>query len=151
MYRMNSNLKATKVALMQSKFHRAIKHRLNDALKPFDLASVDWIILGFLEHRKRPMVMTEVAAELGIPSSFMTTIVMKLSSRKLITVAEDKIDRRKKYISLAGEGRKVVGRMQRQFEEFFVPLMRGLSRKDLFVYLNVLKTIIDNIEQSGKL
>lgn len=146
MFPIDFSLKATKIALLQSKFHRIIKHRLASALKPFQLASVDWIILGFLDHKKKPMAISEVAIELGIQSSFMTIIVTKLVKRQLITVEDDRKDRRKKYISLAPEGSKVVRLMQRQFEEFFAPLARGLSKKDLAVYVQVLNTIIHNVE-----
>lgn len=144
---MNFSFKATKIALIQSKFHRTIKHRLHVALKPFQLATVDWIVLGFLDHRGKAMVISEVAAELGIQSSFMTTIVNKLLKRRLIIVKDDKVDGRKKYISLDAEGRKVVRLMQRQFEEFFAPLVQGLSIKELATYLKVITAILENAEK----
>lgn len=144
------SLKATKIVLLQSKFYRITKHRLAAALKPFQIASVEWVILGFLDHKKKPMAISEVASELGIQASFMTTIVTKLVKRNLISVSDDKVDRRKKYISLAGEGTKVVKLMQAQFREFFAPFTRDLSRKDFDVYVKVLTTIINNAERNSR-
>ena len=95
--------------------------------------------------------MSEVAEELGIQTSFMTVIVAKLLKRKLITVTKDKKDQRKKYIALAPEGQKILALMQRQFEEFFAPLTRGLSKSELASYLKVLTTIIANVEQQNEL
>lgn len=143
------NLKATKIALLQSKSHRITKHRLSAALKPFQLRSVDWIILGFLDHKKKPMAISEVATELGIQSSFMTVAVTKLAKRNLIKITDDKTDRRKRYIAVAAEGQKVIGLMQRQFEEFFAPLIQGLTEKELATYVKVLDTIIKNTEQNN--
>lgn len=149
MFSTNFNLKATKIALLQSKSHRITKHRLLAALKPFQLRPVDWTILGFLGHKKKPMSISEVATELGIQSSFMTIIVTKLEKRNLIIVTDDETDRRKKYIALAAEGQKVIKLMQRQFEEFFAPLIQGLSGKELAAYIKVLDTVIKNAEQNN--
>ncbi|HVM73407.1 MAG TPA: MarR family transcriptional regulator [Candidatus Paceibacterota bacterium] len=149
MHEEHLNLKATKIALLQSKFHRITKHRLAAALRPFQLQSVEWIILGLLNHRKKPMAITEIAHEVGVQQSFMTVIVTKLAKRNLITVTEDKVDHRKKYIILTKEGAKIVHLMQRQFMEFFIPLARGLSAKDMDTYLKLVTTIIRNAEGSG--
>ncbi len=151
MFSRDFNVKATKIALLQSKSHRITKHRLAAALKPFDLRSVDWIVLGFLSHEKKPMAISEVAAELGIQSSFMTVTVTKLSDRKLIKITDDAVDRRKKDISLTAEGQKVVRLMQKQFEEFFAPLVRGLTAKELITYVKVLHTITKNMERMSSL
>ncbi|HUO56010.1 MAG TPA: winged helix DNA-binding protein [Candidatus Paceibacterota bacterium] len=140
---------ATKLALLQSKFHRIIKHRIKSALKPFDLKTVDWVVLGFINHKKKPMGISEVAFELGIQSAFMTVIVAKLAKKSLITVTNDKIDHRKKYIVLTKEGAKVIRLMQRQFEEFFVPFTRGLTAKDIETYLKIITTVIKNFENQG--
>jgi len=148
---MHLDLKATKIALIQSKFHRIIRQRMSLALRPFQLQTADWIILGFLDHRKKPMIISEVATELGIQSSFMTTIIAKLAKRNFITIEDDKTDLRKKYIALAPEGNKVVRLMQNQFEEFFAPLARGVSKSDIETYLKVLKTIISNVEKNKKM
>jgi len=144
------SIKATKIALMQSKFHRMTKQRMTLALRPFQLSTVDWIILGFLDHRKAAVVMSEVAHELGIQSSFMTVIVSKLSKRNLIKVTEDKVDHRKKHIELTKEGSKVVTLMQQQFEEFFMPYVKGVSPSEMLTYMKVIKVVTENIEGGGK-
>jgi DNA-binding MarR family transcriptional regulator len=141
-------LKATKLALLQSKFHRITKQRMTIALRPFQLRTVDWIVLGFLDHRKRAVVMSEVAHELGIQSSFMTVVVSKLSKRGFIKVTEDKVDLRKKHIEITKEGTRVVTLMQGQFEAFFAPYVKGISPLDLMTYLNVISSIIENVERS---
>lgn len=141
-------LKATKIALLQSKFHRLTKNRMTAALRPVELRTVDWIVLGFLEHRKRAVVMSEVAHELGIQSSFMTVIVGKLAKRALIKITEDKVDHRKKHIELTKEGAKLVKLMQGQFETFFAPYVKGISPLEMMTYLKVITTIIENVEKS---
>lgn len=151
MFPAHIDLKATKIALMQSKFHRFIKHRLAVALRPFELQAVDWIVLGFLEHRKQAMVISDVATEIGVQPSFMTTIIAKLVKRGLITVKDDTSDHRRKHITLTSEGTKVVKLMQKQFEEFFTPFIRGLSKTEVETYLKVLKTVIANVEESDSL
>lgn len=144
------SIKATKIALMQSKFHRITKQRMSMALRPFQLRTVDWIVLGFLDHRKKAVVMSEVAHELGIQSSFMTVTVSKLSKRNLIKVTDDKVDHRKKHIELTKEGAKVVSLMQQQFEEFFMPYVKGITPSELLTYMKVIKIITENIEGGGK-
>lgn len=141
---------ATKLALLQSKFHRNIKHRVTAALKPLKLSSVDWVILGLLEHKKKPMAVTAVAAELGIQTSFMATVVAKLAARKLVTLSDDTDDRRKKLMALTSEGRAIVKEMQEQFTASFLPVLEGLTLKDLESYLKVLTTVIDNTERSER-
>lgn len=139
-----SEIRATKLALLQSKFHRTVKHHITQVLRPFKLSSVDWVILGFLDHKKTSVTITEVAVDLGIQSSFMATIVDKLEKRKLITVIGSETDKRKKNITVTKEGRQMVKKIQDQFGSFFSLLTKGLSKKDIVTYVKVLTTVIKN-------
>ena len=90
---------ATKIALLQSKFHRIIKHRLSELLKPFGLHTVEWVVLGYLGHKKRAIVMSQISSELGVQQTFMTVCVSKLEKKGLVVVTNDQDDLRKKYIA----------------------------------------------------
>jgi DNA-binding MarR family transcriptional regulator len=149
MFTAYANFKATKIALLQSKFHRITKHRLAAALRPFQLQSVEWILLGLLSHKRKRMAISEIAREVGIQQPFMTVIVTKLTKRNLVAVTEDSADQRKKYVSLTKEGAKTVQLMQRQFIEFFKPLSQDLSRRDFEAYLKVITAVIKNAERDS--
>jgi len=149
MFTARFNLKATKMALLQSKFHRITKHRLAAALRPFQLQSVEWVLLGLLDHKKKPLAVTEIAREVGIQQSFMTVIIAKLTKKNLIIVTDDTVDQRKKYVTITKEGTKIVHLMQGQFMAFFAPLTQGLSKKDFDVYLKLMTIIIGNAKNKG--
>ena len=143
-------LKATKFGLIQSKFHRISKYQMTEALKPFNLSTVEWIILGFLNHIGKYVQFSDVADEIGVKDSFITVIAAKLEGQKYITISQNEIDKRKKSMRIAKEGKKILSLTERQFIHFFTPLVNGLNEKDLAHFLKIMQTFIKNYDSHYK-
>jgi DNA-binding MarR family transcriptional regulator len=138
--------KATKIALLQSKFHRITKHQMTKALKPFGLNIVEWTILGYLDHINTLTSLSRVSEEVGIQDSFVTVLCSKMEKSGLVKIIPDKADKRRKNIQITKEGKKIVSIMQEQFIVYFSPLFKGLKEVDIANFLSVLKKIIKNFD-----
>lgn len=142
--------KATKVALLQSKFHRVTKGYMTRALKVFDLNTIDWILLGFLDHKGTYVSFSEVSDEVGIQDSFLTVVGTKLENRNMITVIANQGDKRKKSMCITKEGKRILNLSQQQFDVFFEPLLKGLDKSDLDNFMLVIRKIIKNHESMSQ-
>ena len=138
---------ATKLALLQSKFHRLTKYQMIKALKPFELSTVEWIILGYLDSISDSVPLCTVSKEVGIHDSFIAVLAAKLEERKLVVIKPDDIDKRKKNIAITKQGRKLIELTQTNFVKFFAPLLRGLSGEDIKHFTSVIKKILENFEK----
>ncbi len=136
--------KATKVALLQSKFHRITKSYMTRALRVFELNTGDWILLGFLDHKGDFVSFSDVAEELGIQDSFLTVIGTKLENRGLISIIANGGDKRKKSMCITKEGKKILSLSQQQFLVFFEPLLKNLDSDEYENFVSVLKKVIKN-------
>lgn len=139
--------KATKIALLQSKFHRVTKHRATAVLKQFDLRTVEWIMLGYLDHKAHEVSYADVSSSLGIQESFLTVNLQKLSERKLVKTMVDSADKRKKSVRITPDGKTLLKQVQKQFMAGFAPLLEGLSADDLDHFQTIIKKIIKNSDK----
>lgn len=137
---------AAQIALLQSKFHRLMKYQMIKTLKPFEISTVEWIILGYLDTLDTPVPLSSVAEEVGIQDSFMAVLTVKLAEKKMITLESDASDKRKKLVSISRKGSKTIELSQRNFVKFFFPLLKGLDKADLGRFFSIIKKIIKNFE-----
>lgn len=94
---------------------RTIRQKLNNQLRANNLSELQenltlgeqQVIMVLSENKHTPMYMKDVASELGISPSTLTTIVDKLVEKGLVKRDLDIDDRRKVQISLTEKGENI--------------------------------------------
>ena len=92
------------------------------------------------EGRTEGVLASEIAAARGVSRANVSTMVTPLLRRKLIRQADDPSDRRRKLLTLAPAGRRIIERLE--------PLRRGANQK-FFADLEpeVKKELLHNLER----
>lgn len=137
----------TKWALLQGRLSRFIRNKANDTLEKFDLKTADWIVLGYIEHKEDPQIPTNIAHDMGIPTSYSTMIISKLEKAGYLTVKGDTQDERRKIVSITKKGCNLLDQINTEVHEQFLPYFKGISDTELNAYLEVIKRILQNSEK----
>ena len=142
-------LSTYKAGLLQAKAYRILKHRTNELLRPYDLSSLDWAVLGLLFDHEKGFKLSELAKLLGIEAPFASIMIDVLEKKKLVKRIVHPDDRRAKIIILTSQGKKIVPIIEKDLREHTKDLIHGASLSSLQGYLKVLNTIIRNAEEAG--
>lgn len=129
------------VGLLQAKVYRKLKDLTNEALKPYDISSVEWAFLGVIFDHSTGIRSTELAKKLGVKAPFITELVPKFEQRKLLKYEKDDSDARVKKIILTTDGKKLVSEIEKVLRAESKKWLDGLSFKDVYTYLKVLRKI----------
>src|SRR6266702_1206555 len=86
--------------------------------------------------------------------TFLTTTAVpaldSMEKRNLVRRTRDPKDRRKYYVSLQDEGRRLVDEMLPELTEMISASLEGISAKDLRVFWKVMHQIEDNLTQMSQ-
>lgn len=132
------------VGLIQARGYRALKQHMTAGLKEFDIAPIEWGLLGVLyEHKNEEGVrMMDLAEMLGITAPFVTMMVDRLEEKKIIFRDNATDDRRVKYVALTKEGIVFVKKVEPILRDHMGILIAGAKPTDLLAYVRVLDRII---------
>jgi MarR family transcriptional regulator for hemolysin len=139
-----------KTGLLQAKAYRALKQRTAELLKPFDLSTMEWVVLGSLSEMHDGLTHTQIAELVGVETPFATNLVTALEEKKLVKRKLNPKDKRYKIVMLVPSARSTVATIEKQLRAEMKPLLKGYSLTDIVGYMNVLKTIISNNDLLNK-
>ena len=134
------------LGLLQAKAYRILKMRTNHALKPYNISTIEWALLGMLSEKKEGLTFGEIAKQLGVEAPFVTELLGKLEQKKLVTLVYSELDRRSKKAFISKDGMKLVSTVEKELRQTMRPLLKSASIKDVLAYRRILEVIIKNSE-----
>lgn len=132
---------------LEAKAYRALKQYLTVALQEYSISPVEWSLLGLLYENKKGLRLTTIADELGVEAPFITSLVHKLTQKKVIEQNVDVIDNRVKIILLTKEGKSFVVVVERNVKNKLKKFQQHISAQQFSVHLEVLTTFIENAKK----
>ncbi|CAE6817343.1 Transcriptional regulator SlyA [Paraburkholderia aspalathi] len=108
-----------------------------------------WFYLRVLAERGE-MNQLELSKRVGIASTTAVPALDSMEKRNLVRRTRDPKDRRKYYVSLQDEGRRLVDEMLPELTEMISASLEGISAKDLRVFWKVMHQIEDNLTQMSQ-
>jgi DNA-binding MarR family transcriptional regulator len=94
----------------------AVRAHLDDLLKPFGVTALQYTALSVLEHSGE-LSAAQLARNSFVTAQSMADMVRALTTKGLITRAQDATDRKRLLISLTPEGRAFLARVRDDVEE----------------------------------
>lgn len=130
---------------------RTINRLYNAAAQPIlDREGVNiahWYYLRVLAQRGT-MNQLELSKRVGIASTTTVTALDSLEKRDLVRRTRDKNDRRKHFVSLTDEGRRVIDRAMPDIEEMLAASIHGIPASDIRTLWAVLHQVAKNLSQA---
>ncbi len=132
------------VGLLQAKAYRILKQNTSLLLKPYELSTIDWALLGVLYEQENGVGPSEMAQILGVEAPFVTAMAESLEKKGFITRIQSSTDKRAKLVVLTKAGKNLVPKLESHLRKKSKHLIRGVSISELLAYRRVLKAIIEN-------
>ena len=108
-----------------------------------------WYYLRVLAERGE-LNQLELSKRVGIASTTAVPALDNLERRGLVQRARDPKDRRKYYVSLKDEGRRLIDDMLPELVDMFSASLDGISPRDMRVFWKVAHQIEKNLMQMSK-
>lgn len=129
-------------------------HRLYDAqgqklLDRENLPVAYWYYLRVLAERGE-LNQLELSKRVGVASTTAVPALDNLEKRGLVQRVRDPKDRRKYYVSLREEGRRLIDEMLPDMVDMFVLSLEGISPKEMRVFWKVTHQIEKNLIQMAQ-
>ena len=129
--------------------HRAIRQKMDESVKDFDLTGVQFAVLGQLgrlEHTQSDDVSQKMLEEATHTThATMTEILKKLEKKGFITCQPSEIDRRSKVIRSTERSHALHSRLSKCDEEIFRTLTAGIPQQDIDTMLHVMDQMLENV------
>lgn len=107
-----------------------LKHALSNDLRPNDLTPIQYSILEYVSINQ-PVILSEISDCLQISLPNTSRELKKLTKKNLIKKFTDEKDRRKQYMSLSDEGKKVMNHVFHEIENKLKKRVDHLSAEQL--------------------
>jgi MarR family transcriptional regulator for hemolysin len=114
-----------------------------------NLSIAYWYYLRVLAERGE-LNQLELSKRVGIASTTAVPALDNLEKRGLVQRVRDPKDRRKYYVSLKGEGRRLIDAMLPELVNMFSASLDGISPRDMRVFWKVAHQIENNLVQMSK-
>jgi DNA-binding MarR family transcriptional regulator len=129
-------------------------HRLYDAqaqkiLDRENLAIAYWYYLRVLAERGE-LNQLELSKRVGIASTTAVPALDNLEKRGLVQRTRDPNDRRKYFVSLKAEGKRLVDEMLPELTEMISASLEGITQKDMRTFWKVMHQIETNLNQTAQ-
>ncbi|MFM0630392.1 MarR family winged helix-turn-helix transcriptional regulator [Paraburkholderia xenovorans] len=129
-------------------------HRLYDAqaqkiLDRENLAIAYWYYLRVLAERGE-INQLELSKRVGIASTTAVPALDNLEKRGLVQRTRDPNDRRKYFVNLQDEGKRVVDEMLPELTEMISSSFDGITQKDMRIFWKVMRQIETNLTQKSQ-
>jgi DNA-binding MarR family transcriptional regulator len=135
-----------KKAVLQSVAYKRLREVANRELKPFNLNTTQWLILGVLHGEPGGHKVSSIAHRLQVEVPLITTLSQPLLMSGFITQSYDKRDKRSKPLTITEEGSRLVELIEARLAESLKQLEVGMSTEDVGQYLRALERLIENAE-----
>lgn len=130
--------------LMPSFLRHVVKVERN-ALSRGDVTLPQYWALEFM-NRQQGCSMSQLAAELGMSSSAVTSVVDRLVQLELVERHPGDEDRRRVEAQVTGAGRALLQRLYAEKQQTLTNLFARVSRKDRNDYLRVIRLLVATLE-----
>ena len=90
-----------------SRLHYAIRQRLDEVLRQYDLTAVQYTVLSLLRSREQ-LSSAEIARRFSVKPQSMIEVILALESKHLIARAQTPGNRRTLCVTLRAEGRRLL-------------------------------------------
>jgi len=124
-----------------SNLKRVVRH----VFKPYVIAEVHYVLLVFLRQTKKAYTQNELSELLVLDKSSITGIVDKLERLDYLARLRVHGDRRKYHLAITEAGKVAIKEYETMFVENLSPMLEGISREDVDVYVKVAKKMRENL------
>lgn len=132
------------VAWMTRTVHRLYNVHAQRILDREGVTIAHWYYLRVLAERGT-LNQLELSKRVGIASTTAVTALDNLEKRGLVRRSRDANDRRKYFVSLTDEGRRLLDALMPDIEDMFGASLTGISSDDMRTFWSVLHQIVDNL------
>lgn len=142
-------------------FTDQIKRGGDILLQEHDLTSQQWTILlhlakdpnlPFFKHRsaEAPILASELAQHFNVSRANITNLILSLSEKKLITQEEDDYDRRRKFLKLTSQGKKLVKSIESLREEANNKLFARCTQDEKELFMKIVDHCMTHLQEEQK-
>ncbi|MBT9138417.1 MAG: hypothetical protein DDT31_00977 [Syntrophomonadaceae bacterium] len=120
-----------------------IKHlQISDPNKLFgiNITLRQYLALDILVGKGKCMI-TELSRSLGVALNTMTELVNRLVKKRFVEKSSDMKDRRIVWVSLTGEGLKIIQRINERKQEHISAILERVSQRDRQILIDILKIV----------
>jgi DNA-binding MarR family transcriptional regulator len=132
------------VPWMARTLYRLYEAHAQKLLDKEGISVAHWFYLRVLAERGE-MNQLELSKRVGIASTTAVPALDSMEKRNLVRRTRDPTDRRKYYVSLQDEGRRLVDELLPELTEMISSSLEGISVKDLRAFWKVMHKIEDNL------
>ena len=123
-----SEISTYQSGVVQSTASRKLNRHVNDFLRPYELTSMQWFIIGTIyDAGSTGITLTALNQKLGTTLPFMTNSINLLESRGIVQKTSDSKDARTKIVAISPNYTETC----REIEDYLRQKMRQLLYKDI--------------------
>lgn len=130
----------THVFLVVWKTYRALVARAEASIKRVNLCDSDFRVLEALLH-KGPLPVNVIGQKVDLTTGSITSAVDRLEEKRLVVRKNHPDDRRIRVVELTSKGRRLIEKAYAQHQLDMEEAVRGLSRQERSVLVNLLKRL----------
>lgn len=128
--------------------HRLYTANAQSILDREGITIAHWYYLRVLAERGT-LNQLELGKRVGIASTTAVTALDSLEKRGLLCRSRDTSDRRKYFVSLTDEGRRLIDALMPDIEEMLVASVEGIPAADMRIFWKVLHRITDKLSETA--
>lgn len=110
--------------------------------KKLEISQGEWAVLAYLE-RMQVTTPTQIANEFSLTTARIANILNSLEKKGYVHRRNDSVDRRKVFVTITAEGRKISKEKTAEVEHDMVNLLQDLGPEDAETFLTIMKKISD--------
>jgi MarR family transcriptional regulator, 2-MHQ and catechol-resistance regulon repressor len=138
----------THVFLVVWKTYRALLARAQASIKRAKLCDSDFRVLEALLH-KGPLPVNVIGHKVDLTTGSITSAVDRLEDKSLVVRKNHADDRRIRVVDLTAKGRRLIEKAYAQHKLDMEQAVRGLSRDERGVLVNLLKRLGKKSEEAA--
>lgn len=140
-----SQLPTYQVTVYQSRAHRAIRMRIENSLRQYNLTMMQWSILGYVHEAGEVGIrISDIARKLDTSLAFITNSVNTLEAKGVVHRVGYEADNRAKLVRVTADYKPKVKAIESDLHtsvnEWFY---KNIKKEDLATYLSVLTQIAE--------
>ena len=120
---------ARRILDCSEKIHRQLVSQVLRELNKVNVSVGQYHLLSFLVD-EGVCTMTKAARCLYVTTSAVTAMTDGLVGKKMVRRRRSRQDRRIVEIAITDKGGKIVAKIRRQAENFYIPILKSLGKKD---------------------
>ena len=121
---------------------------IDEAAKQIGLTRQEADVLVFFANNSEYTSAIDAVKVRGFSKAYVSKAVLTLVEKGMITIEQDKNDRRIQHVQLTEAAKKVIGKLQKTQFRFSKLMGEGLSEEDKKTMLRVLEKLADNVDRA---